>query len=35
MPFVTVPDGTYLSYEEVAGGDPLLLISCNGRDHRD
>ena len=35
MPFVTFPDGTHLSYEEVGAGDPLLLISGNGRDHRD
>ena len=35
MPFFTVPDGTRLYYEEVGAGDPLLLISGNGRDHRD
>lgn len=32
MPFVTVPDGTRLSYEEVGAGDLLLLTSGNGRD---
>ncbi|GHP00180.1 alpha/beta hydrolase [Reticulibacter mediterranei] len=35
MPFVTVPDGTRLYYEEVGTGEPLLLISGNGRDHTD
>jgi len=35
MPFVTVPDGTRLYYEEVGAGEPLLLISGNGRDHHD
>jgi pimeloyl-ACP methyl ester carboxylesterase len=35
MSFVTVPDGTRLYYEEVGAGDPLLLISGNGRDHTD
>lgn len=35
MPFLTVPDGTRLYYEEMGAGDPLLLISGNGRDHRD
>ena len=35
MPFLTVPDGTRLYDEEMGAGDPLLLISGNGRDHRD
>jgi 3-oxoadipate enol-lactonase len=35
MPLVTVPDGTRLYYEEVGKGEPLLLISGNGRDHTD
>jgi pimeloyl-ACP methyl ester carboxylesterase len=35
MPFVIVPDGTRLYYEEVGAGEPLLLISGNGRDHTD
>jgi 3-oxoadipate enol-lactonase len=35
MPFLTVPDGTRLYYEEMGAGDPLLLISGNGRDHSD
>jgi 3-oxoadipate enol-lactonase len=35
MPFVTVPDGTRLYYEEIGAGEPLLLISGNGRDHTD
>ncbi len=35
MPFVTVPDGTRLYYEERGAGEPLLLISGNGRDHTD
>jgi 3-oxoadipate enol-lactonase len=35
MPFVTVPDGTRLYYEEVGAGDPLLLISGTSRDHTD
>ena len=35
MPFVTVPDGTCLYYEERGAGEPLLLISGNGRDHTD
>ena len=35
MPFLTVPDGTRLYYEEMGAGEPLLLISGNGRDHRD
>ena len=35
MPFVTVPDGTHLYDEERGAGEPLLLISGNGRDHPD
>jgi 3-oxoadipate enol-lactonase len=35
MPFVTVPDGTRLYYEQLGAGKPLLLISGNGRDHTD
>src|SRR5205085_6154041 len=35
MPFVTVPDGACLYYEERGAGEPLLLISGNGRDHTD
>jgi pimeloyl-ACP methyl ester carboxylesterase len=35
MPFATVPDGTHLYYEEGGAGEPLLLISGNGRDHTD
>lgn len=34
MPFVTIPDGTQLYYEEVGAGEPLLLISGLGWDHR-
>jgi pimeloyl-ACP methyl ester carboxylesterase len=33
MPFVTVPDGTRLYYEELGEGEPLLLISGQGLDH--
>jgi pimeloyl-ACP methyl ester carboxylesterase len=35
MPFVTIPDGTCLYYEESGAGEPLLLISGSGRDHTD
>jgi pimeloyl-ACP methyl ester carboxylesterase len=34
MPFVTVPDGTRLYYEESGEGEPLLLVSGRGLDHR-
>jgi 3-oxoadipate enol-lactonase len=34
MPFVTVPDGTRLYYEESGTGEPLVLISGLGWDHR-
>ena len=33
MPFVTIPDGTRLYYEEVGAGEPLLLVSGQGLDH--
>lgn len=33
MPFVTVPDGTRLFYEEIGAGYPLLLVSGQGSDH--
>src|SRR5690349_4777292 len=33
MPFVTVPDGTRLYYEELGAGEPLLLVSGQGLDH--
>ncbi|HEX6479476.1 MAG TPA: alpha/beta fold hydrolase [Ktedonobacteraceae bacterium] len=33
MPFVTVPDGTHLYYEELGEGEPLLLVSGQGLDH--
>jgi pimeloyl-ACP methyl ester carboxylesterase len=33
MPFVTIPDGTRLYYEELGEGEPLLLVSGQGLDH--
>jgi pimeloyl-ACP methyl ester carboxylesterase len=33
MPFVTVPDGTHLYYEEEGEGEPLLLVSGQRQDH--
>lgn len=33
MPFVIVPDGTHLYYEELGAGEPLLLISGQGLNH--
>jgi pimeloyl-ACP methyl ester carboxylesterase len=33
MPFITVPDGTHLYYEELGAGEPLLLISGQGLNH--
>ncbi|MBO0779961.1 MAG: alpha/beta fold hydrolase [Ktedonobacteraceae bacterium] len=33
MPFVTIPDGTRLYYEESGEGEPLLLVSGQGQDH--
>ena len=33
MPFVTVPDGTRLYYEEEGDGEPLLLVSGQRQDH--
>ncbi|EFH81136.1 alpha/beta fold hydrolase [Ktedonobacter racemifer] len=33
MPFVTIPDGTRLYYEESGTGEPLLLVSGQGLDH--
>lgn len=33
MPFVTVPDGTRLYYEESGEGEPLLLVNGQGQDH--
>ncbi len=33
MPFVTIPDGTQLYYEEEGEGDPLLLVSGQRQDH--
>ena len=33
MPFVTVPDGTQLYYEEDGAGEPLLLVSGQRQDH--
>jgi len=33
MPFVRVPDGTRLYYEESGEGEPLLLISGQAQDH--
>jgi pimeloyl-ACP methyl ester carboxylesterase len=29
MPFVTVPDGTRLYYEEAGAGEPLLLVQAS------
>ena len=33
MPFVTVPDGTQLYYEEQGAGEPLLLVCGQRQDH--
>jgi len=33
MPFITVPDGMRLYYEESGEGEPLLLVSGQGLDH--
>ncbi len=33
MPFMNVPDGTRLYYEEEGEGDPLLLVSGQRQDH--
>ncbi|MCH5583523.1 alpha/beta hydrolase [Shimazuella sp. AN120528] len=33
MPFITVPDGTRVYYEESGEGEPLILISGQGLDH--
>ncbi len=35
MSYAIAPDGARLYYEEVGTGDPLLLISGQGGDHRD
>lgn len=33
MPFVTVPDGTRLYYEDEGAGEPLLLVAGQRQDH--